>query len=104
MSALVAMLLAAFGPLLGEIVKALVEKWLKAAAKKLEGNQFGTPTLAAVAIIDQAIADAPLRAVGRRSLLRSMRHHAATAVGGFPLPHSAIAEFNDGAKLATRDK
>lgn len=100
MTAIIAALIAAFGPMLSE----LLTKWLASifnkAAKNLASLSFGTQAEASIALVDEAIRLTPKAAVGKRLLLRFIRNHAASVANGFPLPEHAADEIADAAKLA----
>ncbi|VTT96592.1 unnamed protein product [Gemmataceae bacterium] len=76
MSALITALLAFFGPILAELIK----KWLATAADRLPAAEtFASEDQARDALFDQAIADLPKRARGRRALLRRLKGVAAAS-------------------------
>ncbi len=105
MSGFIAMLIAALGPLIGELLKKLIESLLNKAAKKLPpASTFASPAHATTALIDQAIEDCPKRGIARRALLRSLRNHAGTIAQGFPLTQQAKDEIADVGLLAAKEK
>lgn len=101
---LIKQLLAAFGPLLVELIRAWLESALKRAAKKVPAaDTFPSPAAAAVALVEQAIVETPRLAFGKRALLRSIRANAGSVVSGFPLSDAARGEIQDAGKGAQRD-
>lgn len=100
MSAIIAALLAAFGPMLADLLLNWLKSIFSKAEKNLKGHTFSSSARASVALVDEAIRITPKAAVGKRLLLRFIRNHAATVAQGFPLPASAADEIKDAAQLA----
>lgn len=106
-SAIIAALLQLFGPVLVDLLKQLLDKWLNKAAESLPPPDPKDPG-AVTALFDAAIDRAPRFAFVRRGFLRSCKRAAewranevmaAASVGGTmtPLGEEEAAELRDAA-------
>lgn len=105
MKAIIAALIAAFGPLIGELIKKWLDKALNTAAGKLApADSFSSPAKAVVSLLTLAIESQPKLAFGKRTLLRAIQRNAAHVVSGFPLSATTEEEIRDAGASAARDK
>ena len=90
---LIAVLLELFGPVLVELLKSLLDKWLKRAADQMPAAVvFGDDKAAKLALLDKTYDILPRFAFGRRALVLRMK--AAVKRGGKPTPDD-LAELQN---------
>lgn len=102
MSAIILMLLEMFGPLIGELLKKIIENLFNKASKNVKAT--GDKAKDANALITEAIRMTPRVRVIRRGLLRNMRDHAPTLIKGGKLAAGDKAELRANAEAATEEE
>lgn len=101
MSAIIAALIAALGPVLIQAIT----KWLESLFKKVGPSveMTGDDGQDAEALVDAALAATPRRRVFKRALLSRVREHAAKLATGSKLTASEKAELTTLAKPASKE-
>jgi len=103
MSAIIAALLAALGPILAEFLLKWIESLFNKSAKGMDTDQFDTDGEAAEALVQKSHDATPRFRFFKRILLRRIKDHAAGIVAGNKLSKADKAELKAIGAAAARE-